>query len=484
MMESLIPQKKNNLLSSYYSDILKRRSGDEIMVLANIKRFVDCCAGSGLLRKSLKENDLEVAQFVCRSHRIDLEVETLLPIWHDLFDVENRKSDRNDNKYQKMWCEWVSDTEKFREKYKEAGGECQNTKFRKWRGRQIERCKTELGDTKRITHSVAAIELSSGCSVGCWFCALDAKKFEGYFAYTPENSSMWAECLSVLTEELGPALQTAFCYWATEPSDNPDYVKYIKDFYDVVGLFAQTTTSQPLKNIEWTKEVLKLYNNENAMPCRFSLLNYNELLKVHEIFSPVDLLTVELIQQFKGSMTKKSRAGRLLMNGTRSGYQTLGSDDVGSTIACVSGYLVNMPERRVCLVTPCMADRQMPLGYKIIDECFFKDAGELRDFIRGSIDTYMQEYLSSDDYVRLRQDIEIRIIPDGIELVVTPSNVRIKCSERYGSMLKILSQDGVSVRVFMDKMLEAGKDYFEIMNDLQQFYDMGFLEDLSAVKVN
>ena len=45
----------------------------------------------------------------------------------------------------------------------------------------------------------------------------------------------------------------------------------------------------------------------------------------------------------------------------------------GGTIACVSGFLFNMVERNVRLISPCNASERWPLGYRIYDEGTFTD---------------------------------------------------------------------------------------------------------------
>ena len=62
-------------------------------------------------------------------------------------------------------------------------------RLRAWRDRMINRCIGELGQDRadQIVHAPAALELSKGCTVGCWFCGVAAPKFEHTWKYTPEN---------------------------------------------------------------------------------------------------------------------------------------------------------------------------------------------------------------------------------------------------------------------------------------------------------
>jgi radical SAM family RiPP maturation amino acid epimerase len=189
-------------------------------------------------------------------------------------------------------------------------------RLRAWRDRMISRCVGELGPARaeQIVHAPAAFELSKGCTVGCWFCGVAAPKFEHTWRYTEENGQLWRDCLGVVAEVYGIAARRGFLYWATDPLDNPDYEHFLTDFYDVFGVCPQTTTAQGQKDIERTRRVLQLAHSLNSPVDRFSIIALNSLYRIHEGFTPEELLRVECVPQNKESAAagrvRKSNAGR------------------------------------------------------------------------------------------------------------------------------------------------------------------------------
>src|SRR6266700_4416403 len=144
-------------------------------------------------------------------------------------------------------------------------------RLRAWRDRMINRCIGELGRERaeQIVHAPAAIELSKGCTVGCWFCGVAAPKFEHTWPYTPQNATLWRECLQVLGEVYGPSVKHGFLYWATDPLDNPDYEHFLTDFHDVLGECPYSITARRQKSTVLPRAPLLLVGSVPLRGFRF-----------------------------------------------------------------------------------------------------------------------------------------------------------------------------------------------------------------------
>lgn len=172
-----------------------------------------------------------------------------------------------------------------------------NLALREWRERQIKRCLLELGENQNaaITHIPAAFELADGCSVACWFCALSAPPLSAVYRYTPENAELWRDMQVEMRDTVGPAARWSSAYWATEPFDNPNQEAFCDDFYRIHGMYPQTTTAVPLRDVKRTHALLADSSAKGCLVNRFSVHSGKQLLKIHENFSSKELLNTELL---------------------------------------------------------------------------------------------------------------------------------------------------------------------------------------------
>src|SRR5262249_42316920 len=218
----------------------------------------------------------------------------------------------------------------------------------------------------------------------------------------------------------GPSVKHGFLYWATDPLDNPDYEHFLADFHDVLGECPQTTTAQGQKDIERTRALLKLASSMDSKVDRFSVIALNSLNRIHAGFTPEELLRVECVPQNKEAAQAgkylKSNAGRARRFAHKRAGELV-TEQQSSTIACVSGFLFNMVDKSVRLITPCNASERWPLGYWVIASGTFGSAAELSDLLGSMIDEHIRDGLSVLDRVRLRRDVQMVVGPDKLQVM-------------------------------------------------------------------
>lgn len=329
--------------------------------------------------------------------------------------------------------------------------------FREWRKRQLNRCWIELGvRNNSIIHVPMSYELDLGCSVGCPFCGVMAPRLSKVCRYDEENAKLWKNILSFAKERIGDAAGWGTCYYATEPLDNPDYEKFTDAFFEVFGVVPQLTTAAAMRNPERTHAYLEDAQKKFRRVHRFSVLSLDILHKIFKEFSLDELLTVELLPQFEEAPSNHfANVGRARDNDVKTW-----ENEAGSTIACITGFVVNMAERSMRLITPCPASEKHPTGELIIAKEYFSDFDDFKKRMEEIIEKYMCVELVESQPLYLRPEICFDETAEGIEFS-RPGLMRLKFKgtddlspELYKLVLRQLRQGGQSADDIAQRLAE------------------------------
>lgn len=302
-------------------------------------------------------------------------------------------------------------------------------RYHAWRQRQIERCEIEFGlrVNSQIVHAPAAVELQKGCSVGCWFCGVSAPALGGIRRYSPETARLWRDVVAALHEVTGAALASGILYWATDPLDNPDYEQYLAAWQEQVGHAPQTTTSQPAKHLDRTRAFVARSAGDQAGSMRISVLSLPVLRRLFREFTPEELLGTDLVMQMPEAATHVAKAGRAATATPARGAERIETDDdAANSIACVSGFLLNMVERSVRMITPCHASEQWPEGYRVVGEGSFEEAGDLRALLQEMVAANDPGALSAGSRLRFRGPLRYERAFEGFDLSTTSHKLRFR----------------------------------------------------------
>lgn len=389
------------------SDWLEQLSDEqlkqEISKISQIKRFIE----KGQADLSFRKNILSNFQATIQACNLDVDLDEVEFLWRP----EVAKPPRGYQEFtdaQSLWAQFVINL----------AGSSSNLHYQAWRSRQIARCTSQVYNGRETGHFPVAFELSKGCSVGCWFCGVAAPSLGDIFFYTEENAQLWQEILSLLQRTLGEAAGAGFCYCATDPLDNPDYEKFLSDFHAILGVFPQTTTAQPLKNPNRTRSLLKLALEKGCLLNRFSIISLKLLHQLHAEFTPEELAFVGLVLQNPESGLPKSISGKARERAQRQAekkHKTI-DDNYAGTTACVTGFVINLVDRTVKLISPYNASDRWPLGYRIYEQGSFSNTADLQVFIENAIDKHMQIEVNPSDRLRFRADLQYEGLPDGFQL--------------------------------------------------------------------
>lgn len=476
---------KHKLPAHSYPAFIAEVGREELSTIAHAKRFVERYSTDPVFRAKLSGDTRAVAA----EYGIKIDPEEIRPLWDKEAAARYARKELPPSpavelcyRYDRALVGWM-----MRHRKSDA---ITHPGFRAWWERQLARNDGEIGSpfNAKDVHAPVCIELSAGCTVGCWFCAISAERFHGYFAYTPENARLWREVLQVIRDIIGPAAEVGFCYWATDPLDNPDYEKFIRDYHDVIGTLPPTTTAQPHKHMDRVRALLSMWEDFNFVYNRFSILTPKILDRVHQAFSAEELVWTGIEPLNKESTKKKATAGRALekLQKTQTGNAAVADiqDELTQgTIACVSGFLFNMVEKKVKLISPCRADDRWPDGYRIYAETTFSDAGDLRTQMLRMMDEHMPTALRGSDRVRFRRDLAYRKLPDGFELSTKFLKLNVQ-NAHYARKVGDLIQAGThTLSEIVRSCVVSGATAAEIEASIDALFRNGLIDDEPPVPV-
>ena len=282
----------------------------------------------------------------------------------------------------------------------------------------------------------------------------------------------------------GPGCRTAVCFHATDPTDNPDYFEFLRDVRELYGVHPQTTTARPLKNIAWTRELLRVQNLIPPSFDRFSVLTVNDLRKIHATFSAEELINTGLAFQNRGALAHKARSGRTLAGHDRIDAEErlvqnepLRPNVTQGTIECTCGYLVNMLDRTVKLVSPCFASERWPLGYIVHAEGTFNDAAEFRDVLVRIVEQAMPEHKEAGDRIAFREDLTYLPREDGFVLTSRYRQHGAKEGRLVARLGELIRCGTLTTAEITDRMILEGMSALDVAAWLDRLYEGGVLAD-------
>ena len=453
-------------------------NNEEKRLIPHIKRFLECMLGDTDFYEAIQEDAAGCGPLL-ESRGIfgvdPVQVAALVPEVPMLKEVTI--TELQDKPQALLWRRWVTATSQFRDAWYQRTNDTPSSHFNGWHRRQINRCSSQLGKmtSSSIIHGTIVFELSQGCSFQCAFCGLAAEPLKNVFMYTEENSRLWKDVLNVAVARLGTTAGTGACYWATDPTDNPDYFKFLTDFGQVTGgVYPQTTTAGPLRNSAWTQEMLQFRQEHPTAADRFSILSKNVLNRVHETFSAEDLAMTELILQYSETLKQV-----MATSGRNRNVDTLSLHmPADHTIACVTGYLVNMVEGSVRLISPCPPSDQTPFGYRVYAEGSFSCAGELDDFISQTMEKSMPDQVASDQILAFRQDLKFTALPGGFQLQNKYRSHKMEGAAHLAQLGRLIAGGDLTSSHVIDQLMAEYSDVLAIMSSIQKLFDQGLLEEL------
>lgn len=501
----------NIVIPSNYTELYALFSPSELAEIVQIKRFFECTEGDKTYRDALQTGSFSDEQLAhLKLVGVMFDINDLSILWqdtafidlvfkeiHTLESVDDLPEDMLETLRQypllMLWLRFSYLKLKMHSTHKEvvlrrAFGRSQ--KYSIWRQRRIEATKSELGYYgESIDHPVLAIELGVGCSIGCYFCAFDAPRLSQVFDYNvPENRQLFRHVAESLHNLLGDPVGHALLYWSTEPKDNPHYVDFMEIYREITGRVVCTATAS--SDETWIRNLITHYRSFPAPWPRISVLTKKIMHRLHEQFTPDDFRDVSLLMQQRDSEEARAKVpgGRPKMlkkldettDIRDNPEQDLRQATVPQgSIACVSGFLINMVNKTVKLISPCYTTDQYPYGYRVFDEAVFENAADFDRIINQMVDRKMPLSPYRDMPMRFRDDLRYLEQDNGFQLVSRHKVHRFHDNDILKPLGKLIAQGDLTHRQICEILMDQhGLNPMLVLATIKNMFNKGLLDEL------
>lgn len=488
----------------FYLEILKPFSSDEIALITQIKRFFEWVQGDPEFSEAVCQNSITEEQRArLKNIGVLFDPDGLLPLWINgslmndeivvpyLKGHECNLSDEisrvlSNYPLIELWFDYIRHRNKIYSIWRNRIFRIpKNPKFDAWRLRRIAATRSELGFFGyNIDHPMLAFELGDGCSMNCWFCGFSSKKLTRNFDYA-EGRDLFRRVAEACVDLFGgdPA-SMALLYYGTEPHDNPNYLDFVQDYEKITGHPVCTATAF-VTDAEWMRKLIQYYRAGNYPWPRLSVLSKAMLKKIHDLYTPDELRDVELLMQMKDHCRPKITSGRIAEE--QAGFRQIENGQwedcvvPQGSIACVSGFLINMVNQTIQLVSPCYTSTRWPCGYRVFDEATFEDAEHFHTVICKMIETNMPPAPRPDMPARFRDDLIYRNTGAGFDLISPNQFHHFQGNDVYNMTGSLIAEGQWTYDQVMGRVdsIYPGS-IMTVVAIIKSLYDDGFLDEVRA----
>lgn len=493
-----------------YADLLARFNDEEMALITQLKRFFECHEGDVRLRTALQEGELSQEQLdTLREIGINFDLDEISLAWEQpevletlLSHISNEDSlddlpedvigPVRDYPLLLLWARFCAARGAMHTEQKQfvINMESASSRYTAWRRRRIRAVQSELGSYGySIDHPVLALEIALGCSVGCPFCAFDAGKLQKVLDWEdPASRELFKGVSRSLYRMLGLSTGHALLYWRTEPHDNPHYIDFMRDFGEITGSTVCTATAR--SNEDWIRGLINHYRQGPVPWPRISVLSRGMMYRLYRQFTPDDFRDVSMLMQQKDGEEYRVKVpgGREKMLEKLDDYEDLRDKDpdgeAGDTfvpqgsIACVSGFLINLIERTIKLISPCYTTREYPQGYRTYAEDTFEDAADFDRKLRRMFERNMVTAPYRDMPMAFRDDLKYYSLDDGF-MVVSPNRTHgFQGNSIYAPLGAMLAQGDMTYSEVCDALIDQHRcNTMQVVAVIKGLFDSGLLDE-------
>ena len=304
--------------------------------------------------------------------------------------------------------------------------------------------------------------------------------FGGNFEYTTPHAALWRGTLEA-ARALRAGAGCGFCYWATDPLDNPDYEKFVADFHRFWGGFRRRRL-RPVRDLAQTWALLDMSRRLTHGVERFSVLSPGQFRRLMEAFRPEELLMVELTSR-NSIMTSRRRCWRiggerLMMSGGGVPATSTRNTEDGGTIACVSQFVGEHGGAEVrCLDQPCSANERWPLGYMVFGSSSADTPSEFRAGVEAALSKAMKMTVGTDDPIRVHPRLAMTRHEDAVTLSNSAVSVKMKSQIESTVLAEMIAAAATLGEIATARAARCGVPHVWTYQEVQGMWNEGMLDE-------
>jgi hypothetical protein len=292
---------------------------------------------------------------------------------------------------------------------------------------------------------------------------------------------------------MGRGVGGGMLYYATEPNDNPHYIEFLRIWHEETDYKLCTSTAR--YDLSWIEDLNAFYSNPTPSPWpRISVLSRHIMERIHKHFTPEQLLYAWLLPQqieVEDERAKvpggREKYGMEKLKEVRDcRYYTDPSEvDVSSipqgSIACVSGFRINMVEKTITITSPCFTSEKWPKGYRDFCTISYQGIDDFRIRLDEAISISMSTTIDDDMVFQWRDDLQHRSSDDGFVLVSPCRFHYFTGSTMYVALDRIMrNRSSYLFSEVVAAMLHELPEHniFVIRRFLERFFESGFIDEV------
>jgi hypothetical protein len=265
----------------------------------------------------------------------------------------------------------------------------------------------------------------------------------------------------------------------------------MKEYLAITGSPVCTATARA--DEKWISDLLAHYRPLNQPWPRISVLTRSIMYKIHKRFTPEETMDMTLLMQQKDSEETRLKVpgGRDKMLAKLDEYDDLRTHDIErrpddmivpqGSIACVSGFLINIIDKSIRLISPCYTTAEHRYGYRVFDEVKFTDAADFDRQMGAMIERKMVYEPYDAMIMKFRDDLVYRPKADGFQVTTRHQVHQLVGNDVYAPLGELLNQGTFTYAEVVDNLVERGHNAMIVTAVIKGMFDEGFLCELGAI---